>query len=476
MEIQGIVNIAIDQIHPHPDNPRKDLGDLTELAESIKKNGVMQNLTVIPGHVATNEEWLELVEKYKAAPDEETRKKVNDRWIDTGYTLIIGHRRHGAAQLAGIAELPCRIVEGMAAKEQVSTMLEENMQRNDLTIYEQAQGFQMMLNLGETEQTIAEKTGFSKSTIRHRLNIAKLDQNTLQKREQDESFQLTLKDLLALERVEDVKTRNKILKEAQSSRDITSKALYAAAEAERAKKTKKIVAMLKPYNVEKAPKGAENEQWSGKWVTVKEISLEKDVPEKISLKETDQLYYLPYYRSLRIIKPAKKEKKALTPEEVRIKQRDKDIKQIKAKVKEMSAVRREFILNIISGKIDPLKDTAEVQMLLWKVIVNAAGSITKTNLAAVLLGKDYYDNPEEEREAARDKVETFSVLHQMLLAAQSAVRDLSFTEWNGTCRIEHVKTLKIMYQALELYGFSFEGDEEDQLLDGTHELYVKPKK
>lgn len=44
-------------------------------------------------------------------------------------------------------------------------MLEENMQRNDLTIYEQAQGFQMMLDLGETAETIAEKTGFSTSTI-----------------------------------------------------------------------------------------------------------------------------------------------------------------------------------------------------------------------------------------------------------------------------------------------------------------------
>ena len=39
-------------------------------------------------------------------------------------------------------------------------MLEENMQRNDLTIWEQANGFQMMLDLGETEESIAEKTGF----------------------------------------------------------------------------------------------------------------------------------------------------------------------------------------------------------------------------------------------------------------------------------------------------------------------------
>ena len=45
---QNLVYIEIDKIFPHPDNPRKDLGDLTELADSIKTNGIMQNLTVVP--------------------------------------------------------------------------------------------------------------------------------------------------------------------------------------------------------------------------------------------------------------------------------------------------------------------------------------------------------------------------------------------------------------------------------------------
>lgn len=115
MEVKGIVTIGLEHIHPHPDNPRKDLGDLTELAESIKKNGIMQNLTVIPK---------------EGEPGE--------------YITIIGHRRSAAAKLAGVTEAPCRVVEGMTDKEQMSTMLEENMQRNDLTIWEQAQGFQMM--------------------------------------------------------------------------------------------------------------------------------------------------------------------------------------------------------------------------------------------------------------------------------------------------------------------------------------------
>lgn len=84
MEVKGIVTIGLEHIHPHPDNPRKDLGDLTELAESIKKNGIMQNLTVIPK---------------EGEPGE--------------YITIIGHRRSAAAKLAGVTEAPCRVVEGM---------------------------------------------------------------------------------------------------------------------------------------------------------------------------------------------------------------------------------------------------------------------------------------------------------------------------------------------------------------------------
>lgn len=49
MENSGIVFIPAEVIYQHPDNPRKDLGDLSELSDSIKKKGIMQNVTVIPG-------------------------------------------------------------------------------------------------------------------------------------------------------------------------------------------------------------------------------------------------------------------------------------------------------------------------------------------------------------------------------------------------------------------------------------------
>lgn len=111
--------IPVSKLWRHPDNPRKDLGDVTELAESIKVNGVLQNLTVVP-----------LI------------GEITKKWDGESYRVIIGHRRLAAAKLAGLEELPCVVVE-MSEREQLSTMLTENMQRSDLTVYEQAQGFQM---------------------------------------------------------------------------------------------------------------------------------------------------------------------------------------------------------------------------------------------------------------------------------------------------------------------------------------------
>ena len=50
----NITYIPVERLHPHPDNPRKELGDLTELADSIRANGIFQNLTVVPRTVTGN--------------------------------------------------------------------------------------------------------------------------------------------------------------------------------------------------------------------------------------------------------------------------------------------------------------------------------------------------------------------------------------------------------------------------------------
>lgn len=176
------VDLPISKIYPHPDNPRKDVGDVSELAESIKANGIFQNLTVVGGG--------------KGAPTADD------------YTVIIGHRRLSAAKQAGLKQVPCMVVE-MDEREQAATMLLENMQRSDLTIYEQAQGFQMMLDLGETQDGIAEKTGFSKSTIRHRLKLLELDPEEFAKAQER---QATFSDYIELEKLKNPESKTEALK------------------------------------------------------------------------------------------------------------------------------------------------------------------------------------------------------------------------------------------------------------------------
>ena len=176
--------IPVSKLWGHPDNPRKDLGDVTELAESIKVNGVLQNLTVVP-----------LI------------GEITKKWDGESYRVIIGHRRLAAAKLAGLEELPCVVVE-MSEREQLSTMLTENMQRSDLTVYEQAQGFQMMLNMGDSVAEIAEKSGFSQTTIRRRVKLLDLDRQKFQKAE---ARGATLNDYLELDKLDSPEDKNKAL-------------------------------------------------------------------------------------------------------------------------------------------------------------------------------------------------------------------------------------------------------------------------
>ena len=179
-----IVMIPIDKLNPHPDNPRKDLGDLSELVDSIKSKGVLQNLTVVPYY-----------------------SKVQKRVMDGLYTILIGHRRASAAKLAGLTELPCSIVE-MSYEDQIATMLVENMQRSDLTVWEEGKGVQMMLSLGKSVKDISEMTGFSETKIRQREKIAKYDERKVKKGLERGA---TLFDFAELDKIEDDETREKLL-------------------------------------------------------------------------------------------------------------------------------------------------------------------------------------------------------------------------------------------------------------------------
>ena len=185
-EKSTITYISVKELHPHPDNPRKDVGDVSELAESIKANGVLQNLTVVPNTV--------------------TGEITGDTW-QRGYKVIIGHRRLAAAKLAGLEELPCVVVE-MSEREQLSTMLTEDMQRSDLTVYEQAQGFQMMLDMGDTVEDIAEKSGFSTTTVRRRVKLLDLDKDKFKK---SEERGVSLFEYMELDKLKSPERKNEML-------------------------------------------------------------------------------------------------------------------------------------------------------------------------------------------------------------------------------------------------------------------------
>jgi ParB family chromosome partitioning protein len=172
-----ITNIDVTKLKEHPDNPRKNIGDVAELAESIKARGILQNLTVVPAENGM-------------------------------YTVIIGHRRLAAAKQAGLTEVPCAVVD-MDYKTQLSTMLLENMQRSDLTVYEQAQGMQMMFNLGVPVAEIVEKTGFAETTVRKRLKIATLPTEQMQQAVERGG---KLEDYVQIADIKDEKERRELLK------------------------------------------------------------------------------------------------------------------------------------------------------------------------------------------------------------------------------------------------------------------------
>lgn len=447
--MENIINIPAEQIYPHPDNPRKDLGDLTELSESIKKNGVMQNLTVMNGH------WDE---------------KRN--WQQSGYTLLIGHRRFAAGKSAVVKEFPCRIIEEPEYKEQIAIMLEENMQRNDLSIYEQAQGFQMMLDLGETEDQIAEKTGFSKTTVRHRLNIAKLDQDILKEKDQDDGYQLTLKGLYELEKITDIDKRNQILSESNSSVDLVARARGAAATEKREKIKQKIVSTLEIAGIKKMLDKDVRDIWCGKWKKVQEYRTDND-PEEIDIPESDkQLYWRSNWSGIEIYEKKKQVEKKESEAEKLEKERKAKKKQIKEIMKKMDARRKEFVKDIISGKIDPVKNEQKIKDSIWMIIVAAGCGVYRSTMSEIFLEKAWHEITLEERDMALKKVDELSVLHQMLVTLHNTMSAERNEICDYSCKYNKVRgQLRLeAYRIFELYGWFFE-DGEKEILDGTSELY-----
>ena len=134
--------VPIEDIEPNPQQPRQNLGDLSELTASIQEKGVLEPLLV---------------------------REVGGR-----FQIIAGERRYRAAVEAGYAELPCIIRETSDA-EMMELALIENLQRKDLTAFEEADGLTMLAErYGYTHEMMAGKLGKSRSSVTEVLSLTSM--------------------------------------------------------------------------------------------------------------------------------------------------------------------------------------------------------------------------------------------------------------------------------------------------------------
>ncbi len=137
--------LRLDQIYPNPDQPRKHFhqGKLEGLAQSIAASGLMEPLVVVP------------------------RGDL--------YMIIAGERRWRACGIAGVTEVPVRILDVDDRKVAELSLL-ENLQREDLNIVEEAMAYQNLLDMGLSQEEIAHKMGLQQTwRIQERLNLLKLN-------------------------------------------------------------------------------------------------------------------------------------------------------------------------------------------------------------------------------------------------------------------------------------------------------------
>lgn len=451
---EELTMIKVDEIYPHPKNPRQDLGDITELKKSIKHNGLMQNLTVIPGHY-----------------DDDGMN------YEQGYTVIIGHRRLAASRAAGLEEVPCRIVYDMDAKQEVATMLEENMQRADLTVYEQAEGFQMVMDLGYTEKDLVQKTGFSEATIKRRLNIAKLDKELLREKNEDEEFQLSLTDLYKLEQIKSIDKRNEVLSKAKTAKDIDWLVRSTVDEENRKNRYEAIKVVFKEEGIEEAPEDIQRSYW-GKYDVVTTFNLDNVYTRGAVLdKVTDDCMYFRSYDYVYLIEP----KETTEDEDIDAAiDEDEDDERIIANDRHMGQIvdscltrLRRLVEEIIGGDINDVKPDEELYEKIIGLSIYFPLEISEQIMIAYLADNYYYSLEEEQKESFRQEIRAMPIHHRILLIlASKAYIFEDIADYNNHYDDECATKLKGIFDIFSLWGWQLT-EEEEELLDGTSELYEK---
>lgn len=141
---EDIASLPVDMISPNPDQPRTDIDDdaIAELSDSISKSGLLQPILVRP--------------------------------LGEGYQIIAGERRWRASRLAGLTEVPVRVL-AVGDTESLELALIENLQREDLNPIEEARGYKRLLTVHQmTQAELADKVSKSRSTITNSLRLLDL--------------------------------------------------------------------------------------------------------------------------------------------------------------------------------------------------------------------------------------------------------------------------------------------------------------
>ncbi len=444
----NLTMIPVEAIFPHPDNPRKELGDLTELAESIKARGIMQNLTVVPFKSRTN-------------------PKFNGKGR---YTVIIGHRRLAAAQLAGLTEVPCVITE-MSEKEQLATMLLENIQRSDLTVYEQAKGFQLMIDLGESVADIAEKTGFSQATVRRRVKMAELDDKTLK---EVSARQISLDDFDKLSGIKSIKKRNEVLQYIGTNNfdGYVNKAIKDELI------SKHLPDMIKAAEALGAKKIERGETYSGKYETLYTVRA-TDEDREIKLKDKDKrekLFYSVWEMFGEVTVYKKKPKPPVQKKSDEEIQRERDIAERKKLAEELSAsaevLRRNFAKGLVMNSRNReliLKGATDV---LATHALNYMYSVYPKEILEFLgieTSNEYMKNDEIFSKAYREQPERVIPALIYLTFENDKSHNYCLCHYNG---VQHndCTWLNALYDWLISLGYEM-SDDEKALRDGTHYVF-----
>lgn len=455
-----IFDLPVEQLMNHPRNVRKTYTEIDDLAESIKSRGIMQNLTVVP------------------APGHKESADL--------FYVVIGNRRLQAAKKAGLKTLPCSIAWDMSEREQFSIMVTENMQRSDLTIEEQAESFQLMLDLGETVETIKEKTGLSESTVRHRLKLAELGVENIKKRRLKDGtdiagthyYQLTIGDYAYLEKIKDVKKRREILDGAKDSNGLRwavdseiMAAVKKECEAAARKRFKELGIKEKQggyfnYNDKEIKTFNGCNGWNEK--LLEEIR-EWEPPKKTPVKE---LYWSSSYSAIRIRREAK-EVKGETPAELERKRLEKNRKQLNELAKALTAEVRTFAADVVRGKYGkPENEAVFIHSGLIAILSEDYGRFRVGPLASVYVNyKDVYGygiDPKYKQEIAT--LDTWKII---LLGVVSVYQDNIVNIVSYPCDYttrNADKALNII-KILEKFGYEPSNPQYTEYLNGTHELF-----